>query len=90
MGQRMGNVIIQAPGGTAAKGSNAYKVSLPSAWVKEMGIAGDDRQIELRFDGNSIRITKRQDLDTFLESKRSRGDSVLLLRCFDKDTFTLY
>lgn len=86
MEQRIGNVIIQAPGGTAAKGSNTYKVSLPSAWVKEMGITGDDRQIELCFDGNSIRITKRQDLQAFLESKRSRGDSVLLLNYFDKDT----
>ncbi len=86
MEQRIGNVIIQAPGGTAAKGSNTYKVSLPSAWVKEMGITGDDRQIELCFDGNSIRITKRQDLQAFLKSKRSRGDSVLLLNYFDKDT----
>lgn len=86
MEQRVGNVIIQAPGGTAAKGSSTYKVSLPSAWVKEMGITGDDRQIELLFDGNSIRITKQQGLQAFLESKRSQGDFVLLLNYFDKDT----
>lgn len=86
MEQRIGNVIIQSPGGTAAKGSSTYKVSLPSAWVKAMGITGDDRQIELRFDGDSIRITKRQDLNAFLESKRRRGDRVMLLSYFDKDT----
>ncbi len=86
MEQRAGNVIVQSPGGTAAKGSSTYKVSLPSAWVKAMGITGDDRQIELCFDGDSIRITKRQDLKAFLESKRHRGDRVMLLSYFDKDT----
>ena len=42
MEKRIVNVIIQAPGGTAARNSNTYKLSLPSSWVKEMGISEDD------------------------------------------------
>ena len=54
MEKRLGNIIIQTPGGTAAKGSSTYKVSLPSSWIKELGIAAENRQVELSFDGKAI------------------------------------
>lgn len=51
MESRIANIIIQTPGGTASKGSSTYKVSLPSSWVKALGITAEDRQIELSLDG---------------------------------------
>ena len=62
MEKRIVNVIIQAPGGTAAKNSSTYKLSLPSSWVKEMGISEENRQVEMKFDGTSITITKKLDM----------------------------
>ena len=59
MERRQGKVIIHASGGTAGKGSNTYKLTLPSAWVKEMGINELNREVELYFDGNTITVAKR-------------------------------
>lgn len=58
MDTRIGNLIIGTPGGTAARNSNTYKVSLPSAWVKEMGLSKDDHQMILSFDGTQIIISR--------------------------------
>ena len=44
MERRQGKIIIHASGGTAAKGANTYKLTLPSAWVKEMGINESNRE----------------------------------------------
>lgn len=86
MENRIGNIIIQSPGGTAAKGSSTYKVSLPSSWVKELGISAEDRQIELRFDGTSITISKRLPLHQFIETRKSKGHQLVLLSYFDNQT----
>lgn len=86
MEKRIGNVIIQAPGGTASKNSSTYKVSLPSAWIKEMGITDSDRQIELTFDGTSITISKRLSLDEFIRSGRNEGHRLYLFSYYDDQT----
>ncbi len=56
MERRLGKIIIHASGGTAGKGANTYKLTLPSAWAKEMGINGSNREVELSFDGSTITI----------------------------------
>lgn len=86
MEKRLGNMIIQTPGGTAAKGSNTYKVSLPSAWIKELGITAEDRQVELSFDGKTITIAKRLTPSEFLSQKRSAGHEILQFFYYDGDT----
>ena len=86
MEKRVGNVIIQTPGGTASKNSSTYKVSLPSTWIKEMGITESDRQIELSFDGTSITISKKLSLDEFISSGRSEGHNICLLSYYDNQT----
>lgn len=86
MEKRIGNVIIQAPGGTASKNSRTYKVSLPSAWIKEMGIMDSDRQIELTFDGTAITISKRLSLDEFIRSGRIEGHKIYLFSYYDDQT----
>ena len=86
MEKRTMNVIIQAPGGTAAKNSNTYKLSLPSSWVQKMGISENDRQVELRFDGTSITITKKLDMQDFVHRAKTCGRKILVLSYYDDKT----
>lgn len=83
MEKRIVNVIIQAPGGTAAKNSNTYKLSLPSSWIKEMGISEETRQVELKFDGTSITITKKLDMRSFVHRAKECGHKILVLSYYD-------
>lgn len=86
MEKRIVNVIIQAPGGTAAKNSSTYKLSLPSSWVKEMGISEEDRQVEMKFDGTSITITKKLDMKDFVQGAKKIGREILVLFYYDDKT----
>ena len=52
MENRIGNIIIQSPGGTAAKSSSTYKLSIPTNWVRELGITPENRQVVLSFTGS--------------------------------------
>lgn len=86
MKKRTANVIIQSPGGTATKNSNTYKLSLPSSWVKEMGISREDRQVEIRFDGYAITITKKLDMQAFIQRATTQGHELVLLSYYDSQT----
>ena len=83
MERRQGRIIIHASGGTAGKGANTYKLTLPSSWMKEMGISEFDREVELSFDGNAITIAKRLTMDEFVSAKREQGHSLMKLSYFD-------
>lgn len=83
MEKRIVNIIIQAPGGTAAKNSNTYKLSLPSSWIKEMGISEEDRQVEMKFDGTSITITKKLNMQDFLHRAKACEREILVLSYYD-------
>ncbi len=85
MEERLGNMIIQAPGGTAGRGSQTFKIALPSVWVQEMGITENDRQVELSFDGKEIRISKRLDIDAFIRRGCALEEKIVLLSYFDAD-----
>ena len=81
--RRQGKIIIHASGGTAAKGANTYKLTLPSAWMKEMGINESNREVELSFDGNTITIARRLSVDEFISTKREQGHALIKLSYFD-------
>ncbi len=85
MERRQGKIIIHASGGTAGKGANTYKLTLPSVWVKEMGINESDREVELFFDGSTITIARRLSVDAFLSAKREQGHALMKLSYFDGD-----
>lgn len=85
MEKRIGNIIIQAPGGTAAKNASTYKLSLPSSWVKEMGIADDARQVELSFDGAAITITKKLGMQDCIDTAKQKGHRLLILFYYDSE-----
>lgn len=70
MEHRTGKIIVSSVGGTAASGSKTYKVSIPSLWIKEMGIDENKRNIELMFDGNGIYITAEKTIEEFVSQKR--------------------
>lgn len=86
MKRRLGKIIIHASGGTAGKGANTYKLTLPSSWMKEMGINNTDREVELSFDGTKITIAKRLSMDEFVSAKREQGHALMKLSYFDGDT----
>jgi hypothetical protein len=46
------------PGGTASKNALTSRITLPIAWVKEMGLSPEERDVKLIFENNEIRIKK--------------------------------
>ena len=82
---RKTKLIIGSAGGTAGKGSKTYKLSLPSAWVRELGVGEAARELELCFDGGQIIVHKAMSLDDFAARQRSLGHDVRLLRYYDGD-----
>ena len=85
METRTANLIIGTSGGTAGGNATNYKLALPSTWIKEMGLTPGQRQVELRFDGASIVITRKLPFAEFLEASRHAGHKVLLLSCYSGD-----
>ena len=81
METRICNLMISTSGGTAGGSANNYKISLPSTWVKELGLGAENRQMELCFDGTSITITRKLSFSEFLEANRQTGHKLLLVSC---------
>lgn len=86
MEKRHGNIIIHASGGTAAKGACTYKLTLPSAWMHEMGITGQSRHVELSFDGSTITISKHLPVEEWIAGIQAQGHSLLRLFFYDGNT----
>lgn len=55
---RQGKVQIGKSGGTAGKNAMNCRISLPTTWVKELGIDEENRNITISFDGEKIIIEK--------------------------------
>lgn len=83
---RNGKIIVGAAGGTAGKNAKTYKVSLPSAWLCEMGISEDDREVCLSFDGQQIMIQKRLSFEDFIKNKQRQNHELKLISYYDNDT----
>ena len=83
MERRQGKVIIHASGGTAGKGGNTHKMTLPSVWMKQMGINEGSREVELTFDGTTIMISKRLTMDEWVATKKAQGHSLMKLTYYD-------
>ena len=82
MEKRMGNIIVQKPGGTAGKHATAYKLSLPTLWVKEMGLL-ENRQVQMCFDGEMITIKKKMDMKSFTQKAKEKNHEILLFTYYD-------
>ena len=86
MEQRRGKLIFCASGGTAGHGGQTCKLTLPITWIREMGLDAAERNVELSFDGSSIRVTKHLPTDDFIRAKQAQGHSLLKLSYYDGDT----
>ena len=87
MEHRTGKIIVSSAGGTAASGSKTYKVSIPSLWIKEMGLDESKRDIEFMFDGNGVYITAEKSIEEFISQKQAMGHSLKKLRYYDDKEF---
>ena len=83
---RKTNVIIQSPGGTAGKNCDTFKLSLPSSWMKQLGISRDDREVELNFDGQTIKLYRKPSLQDFINKAMENGHNVILFSYFNNDS----
>ena len=86
MEMRRGNLIIGTAGGTAGSNAKTCKVSLPSTWVKAMGLDAREKALELAFDGAQIVIRKAESLREFAARCKGRGHDVRLLRYYNGET----
>lgn len=73
MEKRTAKVSISAAGGTAGKGAKTYKLTIPSSWVEAMRITGEDREVELTFDGDRIIIARPMDTSQFARLCADKG-----------------
>lgn len=83
--RRLANIIISGAGGTASEGAKTYKISLPSNWVREMGVSEKSTELELSFDGSTISVSKRLTLAAFAERKKQLGHELTMLYYYDGD-----
>ena len=51
-------VIFNRSGGTAGKGGITNRVTLPTTWIREMGVTEESREVKISFDGRKIIIEK--------------------------------
>ena len=58
MEERKARVLFNKSGGTAGKGGITNRVTLPTKWIKEMGLTEDNREVFISFDGEKITIQK--------------------------------
>ena len=83
--ERTANILINKAGGNAGPDAKGYRVALPSAWMKALGISEGSRTVTLQFDGESITIRRPavSDYDGFsgqCPKQRSRPPDPVLLR----------
>lgn len=83
MEKRLAKVNISYAGGTAAKGSKTYKITIPSTWISKLNLDSDEK-VELTFDNEKITVTKHMGLVEFKIKNKSHELKTFLY--YDKDT----
>lgn len=58
MNKKNAKVIFNKSGGTAGSGGITNRVTIPTTWIREMGITEENREVTLEFNGNEIIIRK--------------------------------
>lgn len=71
---RKARVIFNKAGGSASKGSQTTRITLPVTWVREMGITEDSREVDITFQNGKIIIEKAKDSEEReAERKEKKG-----------------
>lgn len=85
MERRSAKVNISSAGGTAAKGSKTYKLTMPTKWMETMGVDETHREVDLTFDGVAVTLSPRLSGPEFAERQLARGHQVRVFRLYDGD-----
>ena len=87
MEERRASIHINKAGGTASEGSKNYKISLPSSWIKALGIDEENKEVALLFDGEAITIRKnaKTNYDSFRINAVKKGHSFAVLYFYNKN-----
>lgn len=85
--QRKANILINKAGGTAGADAKNYRVALPSAWIKKLGIDEKSREVVLQFDGEciSLRRAAKDSYADFMDAARQHNHELLVLHFYDGD-----
>lgn len=59
--ERKAKILFNKSGGTAKGTAITNRVTIPTSWVKELGITEDNRDVKLIYDGYKITIEKLED-----------------------------
>lgn len=86
MERRLARINSSAAGGTAGAGAKTHKVTLPSRWLRAMGITDEEREVELAFDQNRIVITKVVTIEEFINEKKAQSHRVKKLKFWNSKT----
>lgn len=58
MEKRTAKILFNKSGGTSSKSGITNRITLPTTWIKEMGITEENREVQISFDGEKIIIKK--------------------------------
>lgn len=86
MERRLARINSSTAGGTAGAGAKTHKVTLPSRWLRAMGITDEEREVELTFDQNRIVITKVVTIEEFISEKKAQSHCVEKLKFWNSKT----
>lgn len=87
MEERIANIHINKAGGTAGETSKNYRISLPSVWMKKIGIDEENREVFIQFDGEAIIIRKKgeTEYDAFRMDAKKRNHELKVLFYYSGD-----
>ncbi len=83
---RKARIISGRSGGNSSKNSENYNISLPTLWVKSLGLGADNRDVTIEFDGEHIIISKADGISEFAKKKKALTHKVKALRFYNRDT----
>lgn len=86
MEQRRTKVNISSAGGTASGKAHTCKVTLPTKWLKEMGVTEGQRELHLEFDGTKILVSRPLSGRDCARQQQKLGHEVKILRFYDEET----
>jgi hypothetical protein len=86
MEKRNAKVNISSAGGTASKGAKTYKVTLPTTWMRAMGVNSSQPKMNLTFNGSEIVISRNLPCKDFLKQKLDLRHDVRIYNYYDNDT----
>ena len=84
MEERIATVQANKAGGTAGADSLNYRISLPSKWIKALGMTEGSKEVTLQYDGDAIviRPVGKTDPVQFLQDARKRNHTVYTLHFY--------